>query len=107
MEIVPTNETILGYVVGVRRIGQAPGDRNIYTVVVQRVFKRSKYLKYVIRIESNVSSAACGVNLQVGKTYVISGSVNKYRFSTNSCQYVREWRRIPLSQRKGLFCRKR
>ncbi|XP_011415506.3 metalloproteinase inhibitor 3 [Magallana gigas] len=102
--------SIVGCVLKVKKVGKTQAAQFIYTVAVRRVFKGAKYSKLkrgrVVTIKSAVSSAACGVSLKPKATYVISGSSRGHILRTNSCQFVRLWKSIPLKKRKSLYCKK-
>lgn len=81
------------------------GSKNRYTVnVVDRWRGGKAGTRQITSIESNKDSAACGVLLQVGKEYLVTGQlVQDGRLSVNLCgSIVRETKNITDKERNQL-----
>ncbi|XP_048740949.1 NTR domain-containing protein-like [Ostrea edulis] len=96
--------SLRGVVLNVRNVnGRGIPDRE-YLVYVQRYYKAIPRRPRFVRIRSARQGASCGVQLQRGERYVISGSVNGRRLRTNLCTYTRTWDRIPYWQQQNQHC---
>ncbi|VDI46979.1 Hypothetical predicted protein [Mytilus galloprovincialis] len=63
-----------------------------------------------IKVRTKRKSSACGVDLQVGEEYLISGHVKKRSqyetiYDTNSCFWNDKWQRISVATQRALFKR--
>ncbi|CAC5400293.1 unnamed protein product [Mytilus coruscus] len=91
-----------GKVTGIKSLN---GDEIEYTVAVNYNFKIK--VPNTLKVRTNRISAACGVNLDKGVEYLISGTVrkSKYRvtYETNSCMWNQKWQSIRSDTRKKLL----
>ncbi|XP_056635261.1 tissue inhibitor of metalloproteinase [Diorhabda carinulata] len=81
------------------------GDRRVYKVRVKKEFKTSE--KAIIALKSGklmtaAQDSLCGVNLDIGKTYVLSGRIYALRAQVNLCGIHTEWQHLTKRQKKGL-----
>ncbi|XP_043477574.1 metalloproteinase inhibitor 2 [Leptopilina heterotoma] len=76
----------------------------LYMVKVKRVFKNSQGTNLVLEDEiyTPVSSAACGVYLELNKNYVVGGRWEFGRPFISLCGLVMPWETTTKRQRKGL-----
>lgn len=77
----------------------------VYKVRVRKEFKISEKGLVALKsgkIHTPLDSSTCGVNLQVGKLYVLSGQINSLRANINLCRMALEWNTLTRRQRKGL-----
>ncbi|XP_066154092.1 metalloproteinase inhibitor 3 [Euwallacea fornicatus] len=77
----------------------------VYKVRIRKEFKISEKGLAALKsgkLHSAMSSAVCGVDLKVGKLYVISGTINSLRAQVNICNMIKEWNELSKRQRKGL-----
>ncbi|XP_076105987.1 NTR domain-containing protein-like [Mytilus galloprovincialis] len=76
-----------------------------YTVAVNYNFKIK--VPSTLKVRSNQSSAACGVILDKGVEYLISGTVSKDRYRTryytNSCRWNQRWQDIKFNTQQKLL----
>lgn len=76
----------------------------IYKVHVRKYYKMSEKAYTALksgRLITSAFDAMCGVVLEKGKLYVISGHVNALRAHINLCNYHERWENISRIQRKG------
>ncbi|XP_050499663.1 tissue inhibitor of metalloproteinase [Diabrotica virgifera virgifera] len=81
------------------------GDTKVYKVRVRKEYKVSD--KGVLALKSGrlltpKYGAMCGVDLEVGKLYVISGNIVTLKAQINMCGMRTEWNQLTRRQRKGL-----
>lgn len=93
-------------VVRVKNVEQKNDVQMAYHVKVNKVFKDRNSINPVNfpRREilwTMVSDSLCGVVLNVGETYVISGSIGKGRIHLSLCGLYMRWSEVPPRQRKG------
>ncbi|XP_052680450.1 uncharacterized protein LOC128161248 [Crassostrea angulata] len=108
---IPTNGcnsdySILGTVIGVIPLGTPPNDARIYNVLVNRIYKANRPLLPLVRIRAYVGGSLCGLLLDRGRQYVISGSFDNDNgtMRTNHCLYTRLLTEIPFRERWNLYC---
>ncbi|XP_072377224.1 tissue inhibitor of metalloproteinase [Diabrotica undecimpunctata] len=81
------------------------GDTKVYKVRVRKEYKVSE--KGILALKSGrlltpKYGAMCGVDLEVGKLYVISGNIVTLKANINMCGMSIEWNHLTRRQRKGL-----
>ncbi|XP_052072491.1 NTR domain-containing protein-like [Mytilus californianus] len=91
--------------------GRVTGTRDLkggqieYTVEVNYNFKIK--VPNTLKVRAYRSAAACGVNLDKGVEYLISGTVTKNRYGvtyrTNSCLWNQRWQNIKSDTRRKLL----
>ncbi|XP_055998770.1 NTR domain-containing protein-like [Ostrea edulis] len=96
--------SLRGVVLTVRNVNGPFVQEREYLVYVQRYYKAIPRRRRFVRIRSARHSATCGVQLQRGRRYVISGSVDGRRLRTNLCAYTKAWDSIPYWQQQNLYC---
>lgn len=77
----------------------------VYKVRVRKEFKISE--KGIVALKSGrlhtaLYDSLCGVDLKVGKLYVISGIISSLRAHITRCEMILEWKDITKRQKKGL-----
>ncbi|KAJ8940599.1 hypothetical protein NQ318_004795 [Aromia moschata] len=77
----------------------------IYKVRVRKEYKVSE--KGVLALKSGriitaKDSSMCGVHLQPGKLYVLSGQIHSLKARISLCNMATEWEQVTRKQRKGL-----
>lgn len=80
-------------------------DMKIYKVRVRKQFKITEKAEVALksgRLLTPVYDAACGIQLQPGKLYVLSGRVHSLKAHISLCDMAMEWETLTRRQRKGL-----
>ncbi|XP_055998769.1 NTR domain-containing protein-like [Ostrea edulis] len=96
--------SLRGVVLTVQNLNGRDFYEKEYLVYVERYYKEIPLRQMYVRIRSARQSSLCGVQLQIGERYVISGSVDGPRLRTNLCVYTRTWDSIPDWQKQNLYC---
>ncbi|KAH1009721.1 hypothetical protein HUJ04_002035 [Dendroctonus ponderosae] len=77
----------------------------VYKVRVRKEFKISEKGLVALKsgkIHTSIYGSMCGVQLTIGKLYVLSGTINSLRAYVNACNMIEEWKHLTKRQRKGL-----
>lgn len=88
----------------------ADTERTVYyDITVKTIFKvqtastQQSLLQNANKVWTNKDSAACGVQFEEGKQYVIGGQFGKEgRLSVSSCGYHQMWNDVKKEERDGL-----
>ncbi|XP_063397353.1 NTR domain-containing protein-like [Mytilus trossulus] len=86
-----------GKVTGIKNL---EGNKFEYTVAVNHSFKIK--VPNTLKVRSG-DPFMCGVDLQKGVVYLISGYVSGSTYHTNNCHWNQEWQSIKSDTRKKLF----
>lgn len=80
-------------------------DQNrIYKAKIKKEFKVSEKARVALksgRLITALSGSMCGVQLEVGKVYLITGRVMGLQPHINLCGLTKPWREVTSRQRKG------
>ncbi|CAH1155916.1 unnamed protein product [Phaedon cochleariae] len=80
-------------------------DSKVYKVRVKKEYKVSEKGLLALksgRLISAADESMCGVKLQLGKLYVLSGRIHSLKAHINLCGMITEWESLTRRQRKGL-----
>ncbi|RZC33743.1 TIMP domain containing protein [Asbolus verrucosus] len=80
-------------------------NTRFYKVRVRKSYKLSEKATVALksgRLLTATDEAMCGVNLEVGKLYAISGTVYSLKAHVNLCGMAIQWKDLTRRQRKGL-----
>nr|XP_022297613.1 NTR domain-containing protein-like [Crassostrea virginica] len=75
-----------------------------YIIDVLQYYKKPKGFKHQVKLMTSIDKATCGVSLQIGEIYVLSGSVTGKQLESDQCQYNRLYSSVPIWHRANLFC---
>ncbi|GLV44389.1 Tissue inhibitor of metalloproteases [Carabus blaptoides fortunei] len=79
-------------------------QHRIYKAKVKKEFKLSEKAKVALksgRLLTALSGAMCGVQLEIGKVYLITGRVSGLQPYISLCGLTKPWREVTSRQRKG------
>lgn len=75
-------------------------DHLAYKIEIKKSYKMTEAAETVLkhgRLSTAFSDAMCGVNLEVGKLYVVAGRGSKL----NLCNYIKEYQKMTIIERRG------
>lgn len=80
-------------------------DTIVYKIRIKKEYKMSEKAYVALKSDKIITpkyDSMCGLQLEIGKLYVISGRVLSLRAYVNMCGYAAKWETISRRQRKGL-----
>uniref|UniRef100_A0A1L8EDF8 Putative secreted metalloprotease n=1 Tax=Haematobia irritans TaxID=7368 RepID=A0A1L8EDF8_HAEIR len=83
-----------------RKSNKLVPNKVVYKLQVKKSYKMNDEGQRTLRhgrIMSSDSESMCGVNLELGRLYVIAGRGNQL----NSCQYYKEYKKMSIVERTG------
>ena len=84
---------------------QVLNNTRIYKVRIRKEYKMSEKAQIALksgRLLTSDNEGTCGITLQLGKVYAISGHVSNLRAHINLCGMATRWEHLSKRQRKGL-----
>ncbi|CAH1795204.1 unnamed protein product [Owenia fusiformis] len=69
----------------------------VYDIQVESVFKGEK----ISQVSTALHGATCGVSLQIGQQYVLTGSINRGVARIQSCNFQRRWDSLSKEVQNG------
>ncbi|KAL3269078.1 hypothetical protein HHI36_008161 [Cryptolaemus montrouzieri] len=80
-------------------------DTLVYKIRIRKGYKISEKAYVALksgRIVTSKYESSCGLQLEIGKLYAITGRVLSLKAHVNMCGYAEKWENITKRQRKGL-----